>query len=98
MKNLILLNKVRHSQGIPLNDDVEFSVINNDNDIKYVTADVSNPNADQDLILFLGILNSLPSTSLARSSFFLLSSSSSHINLCMAYSLLFWTFLFITLS
>jgi len=48
MKNLILLNKARHSQGIPLNDDVEFSVINNDNDIKYVTADVSNPNADQD--------------------------------------------------
>ena len=46
MKNLILLNETRHSQGILLNDDVEFSVI--DNDIKYVTAVVSNPNADQD--------------------------------------------------
>jgi len=35
MKNLILLNETRHSQGIPLNDDVKFSVIDNDNDIKY---------------------------------------------------------------
>ena len=48
MKNLILLKETRHSQEIPANDDVEFSVIDNDNDIKYVTAVVSNPNANQD--------------------------------------------------